>query len=168
MFRLQEEKLKISKANQSIDKLSGAKSYKRRRLGSIVVVCGLPRSGTSLMMQMLNSGGVDIYQDNLRTPDENNPNGFFEHENVKALMKGNNWFKEAKGKAIKVVSPLFRFLSPSFTYKVIIMKRDIVEIVNSQHKMLVRAGKAESDSYPVKMDKTLKKQYNYAPDWILK
>ena len=157
-----------SKASQSIDKLSGAKSYKGRKLGSMVVVSGLPRSGTSLMMQMLNSGGVDIYQDNLRTPDENNPNGFFEHENVKALMKGNNWLKDAKGKAIKVVSPLVRFLSPSFTYKVIVMKRDIVEIVNSQHKMLVRAGKAKSDSYPVQMEETLKKQYNSALDWMHK
>lgn len=155
-----------SKASKSLDKSSDAKSFKGRKLGQMVVVSGLPRSGTSLMMQMLAAGGMEIYQDNQRKPDENNPKGFFEHDNIKALMKGNQWQREAKGKALKVVSPLVRFLSPAYSYKVIVMKRDIIEIVNSQHKMLVRAGKSDADSYPIRMEETLKKQYNGAINWM--
>lgn len=155
-----------SKLGTLADKASGAKSFKGRKLGEITIVSGLPRSGTSLMMQMLDAGGVDIYQDNVRKADDNNPKGFFEHENVKSLVKKNNWLKDARGKVVKIVSPLIRFLPPPYSYKVIVMRRDIVEVVQSQHKMLVKAVKADVDSYPIKMEDTLKKQFQSAITWM--
>lgn len=158
----------VSKVLKNELKAANAKSYKGRKLGEITVVSGLPRSGTSMMMQMLNAAGFDIYTDEVREADENNPKGFFEHEKVKGLAKDNKWLRDANGKVVKVVSPLLRFLPPNFNYKVIILKRDVKEITLSQHKMLVKAGKADADSYPMKMEKTLEKQYLNSIEWMKK
>ena len=46
----------------------------------IIVVSGLPRSGTSMMMKMLEVGRQPILTDNLREADANNPNGYYEFE----------------------------------------------------------------------------------------
>ncbi|MDP4662656.1 MAG: alkaline phosphatase family protein [Salibacteraceae bacterium] len=157
-----------SKLIEQSKKASNAKSYKGRKLGEITVVSGLPRSGTSLMMQMLDAAGLDIYTDLVREADENNPKGFYEHEKVKGLAKNNKWLQDANGKVVKIVSPLLRFLPPNFNYKVIIMKRDVREVTLSQHKMLVKAGKAEADKYPMKIEETLKKQYLNSIEWMKK
>jgi predicted AlkP superfamily phosphohydrolase/phosphomutase/tetratricopeptide (TPR) repeat protein len=157
-----------SKVKLNEAKAINAKSYKGRKLGEIIVVSGLPRSGTSLMMQMLDAAELEIFTDNVRQADENNPKGFFEHERVKGLAKENQWLKSANAKVMKVVSPLLRFLPPNFTYKVIVMKRDVREVTLSQHKMLVKAGKADPDSYPMKMEKTLEKQYLNSIEWMKK
>jgi predicted AlkP superfamily phosphohydrolase/phosphomutase/tetratricopeptide (TPR) repeat protein len=149
------------------DKSAGIKSFAGRKHGEITVVSGLPRSGTSLMMQMLNAGGMEIYTDEVREADENNPKGFFEHEKVKRLAANNVWIKEAQGKVLKVVSQLTKFLPPNHNYKVVVMKRDIGEVTLSQHKMLVRLGKAkQSDSYPIRLENTLKAQYEGAKKWM--
>lgn len=151
----------------SEEKIAGIKSYSGRKLGEITIVSGLPRSGTSLMMQMLNAGGIEVYTDEQREADENNPKGFFEHEKVKMLAAKNAWLKDAKNKVVKIVSQLVRFLPPNYNYKVIVMKRDIAEVTLSQHKMLVRLGKAkQSDTYPLKLENTLKKQYAGAKQWM--
>ena len=157
-----------SKLDSRVKKAAGAKSYKGRKLGEITIVSGLPRSGTSLMMQMLDAAGLAIYQDHVRKADDNNPKGFFEHENVKSLVKKNNWLKDARGKVVKIVSPLIRFLPPPYNYKIIVVKRDAVEVVQSQHKMLVKAGKADASSYPINMEDTLKKQFQSALEWMEK
>jgi len=157
-----------SKLIEQSKKASNAKSYKGRNLGEITVVSGLPRSGTSLMMQMLDAAGLAIYTDLVREADENNPKGFYEHEKVKGLAKNNKWLKDANGKVVKIVSPLLRFLPPNFNYKVIVMKRDVREVTLSQHKMLVKAGKAEADKYPMKIEETLKKQYLNSIEWMKK
>lgn len=158
----------VSKVLQNELKAANAKSYKGRKLGEIIVVSGLPRSGTSMMMQMLDAAGLEIYSDQVREADENNPKGFFEHEKVKGLAKDNKWLRDANGKVVKVVSPLLRFLPPNFNYKVIVLKRDVREVTLSQHKMLVKAGKAEADSYPMKMERTLEKQYLNSIEWMRK
>ena len=44
----------------------------------ISIVSGLPRSGTSLMMQMLAAGGMPIMSDEIRAPDTHNPRGYLE------------------------------------------------------------------------------------------
>lgn len=164
------EKMAVSSLHQKVEETVGkskqAKSYKGRNRGEIVIVSGLPRSGTSLMMQMLEAGGVDICTDRVRQPDENNPKGFYEHEKVKSLGKKNNWLDEARGKALKVVSPLVRFLPPTYNYKMIVMERAISEVLTSQHQMLVRDGKAKADRYPLKLEETLKKTFKGSMMWL--
>jgi len=109
----------------------------------IVVVSGLPRSGTSMMMQMLEAGGIPPLTDAVRAADGDNPAGYYEYERVKQLDKGDTgWLHLAEGKAVKVISALLPFLPTLYNYRVIFMERDIVEVLASQSKMLVRRGSA--------------------------
>lgn len=105
---------------------------------SIYVVSGLPRSGTSLMMQMLQAGGVEILADDHRPPDADNPRGYFEYEPVKTLKRDNFWVSQAEGKAVKVMAPLLPYLPRHLRYKVIFMKRDPDEVLASQGALLRR------------------------------
>jgi hypothetical protein len=113
----------------------------------ITIVSGLPRSGTSLMMQMLAAGGIPPLTDNLRTPDENNPRGYFEFEPVKRLRADKSWLEQAKGRAVKIIHLLVRELPSAgpFEYRVVLMKRPMSEILASQRAMLEREGKASAD-----------------------
>lgn len=98
----------------------------------ITVVSGLPRSGTSMMMNMLYAGGMDIVTDGFRKPDADNPNGYFECERVKKLRHGDvDWLQDIQGKAIKVVSGLLCLLPKQYQYQIIFMRRKVVEIVAS-------------------------------------
>ena len=106
----------------------------------IVVVSGLPRSGTSLMMQMLEAGGVPLLVDGVRGADEDNPRGYFELEAVKAIGSDASFLEDAPGKAVKVVAPLLRFLPAGFDYRVIMMERALSEVLDSQAKMLERTS----------------------------
>ncbi len=107
-----------------------------------MVVSGLPRSGTSMMMQMLQAGGMEILTDAVRTPDGSNPKGYFEFEAVKDLDKGVPlaWLAGARGKAVKIVSSLLRWLPERYDYQVIFMERDLDEIIVSQNLMLADRG----------------------------
>ncbi|MCU0497664.1 MAG: sulfotransferase [Anaerolineae bacterium] len=112
----------------------------------ITVVSGLPRSGTSLMMQILAAGGMPILTDEHRPADRNNPRGYYEFERVKRLHKGDTaWIRDAQGKAVKVISALLIHLPRDYAYRVIFMRRDLDEILNSQQTMLTHLGK---DSTP--------------------
>ena len=120
-----------------------ARFARRLRYGRpIVVVSGLPRSGTSMMMQMLHAGGLEILTDEVRTPDSSNPKGYFELEAVKELDKGQppRWLPDARGKAVKIVSSLLRWLPESYDYQVIFMHRDLDEVILSQNTMLAERG----------------------------
>lgn len=107
---------------------------------TIVVVSGLPRSGTSMMMQMLEAGGMDVLTDGLRTADEDNLKGYFEYEIVKALKSDRSWLPEARGKAVKIISELLKYLPDTFEYRIIFVRRDLEEVLASQDRMLVRRG----------------------------
>jgi hypothetical protein len=121
----------------------------------IVVVSGLPRSGTSMMMKMLSEGGLHTVVDNLREADEDNPNGYFEIEDVKALKDGQSkWIYDARGKVVKVISYLLEFLPEDLTYDVIFMDREIHEVLASQKKMLERRNEVSTIS-----DEDMEKQY---------
>ena len=123
--------------------------YRRFRYGKpIVVVSGLPRSGTSMAMKMLEAGGLRVVTDGLRTADEDNPRGYFEDERVKDLYREGDktWLRESRGKAIKVISFLLKSLPSENNYKVLFMHRDFREIVASQNKMLVRRGERNETS----------------------
>ena len=113
---------------------------------SIVIVTGLPRSGTSLMMQMLAAGGVEPMTDGQRTADEDNPKGYLETGFwSKNLARDNSWVVDAQGKSIKVIAQLLEYLPAKFNYKVVFMDRDIDEIISSQNTMLNRKSTTGAD-----------------------
>lgn len=115
---------------------------KPQTTGFITVVSGLPRSGTSMMMKMLEAGGLPPLTDNLRTADEDNPKGYYEFERVKKMPEGDtSWVKDARGKTVKVISALLEHLPDEYPYRILFMQRKMEEILASQTKMLVRSGK---------------------------
>src|SRR5262249_28033646 len=108
----------------------------------IIVVSGLPRSGTSLMMQMLDQGGIEIVTDHVRTADVDNPRGYYELEKVKKIKQDASWLPGTRGKAFKMVSQLLYDLPASERYRIIFMQRDLDEVLASQEKMLARLGRS--------------------------
>ncbi|MGD0199669.1 MAG: sulfotransferase [Bryobacteraceae bacterium] len=108
---------------------------------TVTVVSGLPRSGTSLMMQMLGAGGMPVLSDGMRAADEDNPRGYLELEAVKRMRKDAAWLSEAQGKAVKVIHLLLRDLPPDRAYRVVFMRRPVAEVVASQRAMLKRSGR---------------------------
>ncbi|MEL7426095.1 MAG: alkaline phosphatase family protein [Bacteroidota bacterium] len=130
--------------------------------GTITIVSGLPRSGTSLMMQMLEAGGMQVFTDDVRTADQNNLKGYYEHEAVKSLQKKNGFLKDATDQAVKVIANLLPYLPSRYKYRVVFMTRDLDEVIRSQQKMLIRDGKRlPEDVLPLalvnKFDNSLKK-----------
>ena len=109
----------------------------------ITIVSGLPRSGTSLMMQMLAAGGMPLLTDLKRKPDIDNPRGYCEWEPIKLLPKEPNRIDEAEGKAVKVISQLLLSLPSGRNYKVIFMERPLPEVLASQDEMLKRRGSVQ-------------------------
>lgn len=108
----------------------------------ITVVSGVPRSGTSMMMRMLEAGGMDVMVDQNRPPDLDNPQGYYEFELVKHLQTDARFLQRAGGKAIKVVSALLSDLPNDMPYKILFMQRHLDEVIASQRAMLQRQGKA--------------------------
>ena len=106
----------------------------------IIIVSGLPRSGTSVMMQMLESGGVEVVTDGVRSADTDNPRGYYEFEQVKTIQHDASWLPAMRGKAFKMVSQLLYDLPASETYRIVFMERDLDETLLSQEKMLTRLG----------------------------
>lgn len=116
----------------------------------IIIVSGLPRSGTSLMMQMLDRGGIPVVTDHIRTPDTDNPRGYYEFERVKLLARDASWLPELKGQAVKMVSQLLYSLPANGRYRVIFMERDLDEMIASQEKMLARLGKPSAPAEAIR------------------
>lgn len=108
----------------------------------IVVVSGLPRSGTSMLMQMVTATGRPAFTDENREADESNPKGYFEHDGVKRLAYDKSWVPDADGHVVKVVAPLLPFLPPGPRYRVVFIERSLDEILRSQEAMLKRSGQA--------------------------
>ena len=117
---------------------------------TITIVSGLPRSGTSLMMQMLVSGGIEAVSDNIREADIDNPKGYLEFEKVKKLKEDSSWIPETRGKVFKMVSQLLYDLPTSEEYRVVFMDRDFDEMLDSQDKMLKRLGRPSAPREDIK------------------
>ena len=116
--------------------------YRLRYGGPVILVSGLPRSGTSMLMQMLEKAGMPIVTDKIRTPDEDNPKGYHEFERIKELDKTSDksWLKNYRGQVIKTISFLLQDLPLDLNYQVLFMRRNIEEVLRSQNKMLERNG----------------------------
>lgn len=110
----------------------------------ITIVSGLPRSGTSLMMQMLTAGGIAAVSDGERKADTDNPKGYLEWERIKQLPKDPSLIGEAEGKVVKVISQLILSLPDGHDYKIIFMQRPMPEVLKSQDEMLKRRGTYEA------------------------
>lgn len=131
----------------------------------IVVVSGLPRSGTSMMMAMLEAGGMAVLVDRARAADLDNPNGYFEFAPVKKIAIDQAWLASAGGKAVKIVSPLLQRAPATFSYKIIFMHRALPEVLASQQRMLRRRG--EEALYDVaKMSELYKKHLLGIKEWL--
>jgi hypothetical protein len=110
----------------------------------ITIVSGLPRSGTSLMMQMLAAGGMPVLSDGERQADTDNPKGYLEWERIKRLPKDPNLIGEAEGKVVKVISQLILALPMGHEYRIVFMQRPLPEVLKSQDEMLKRRGNTDS------------------------
>jgi hypothetical protein len=132
----------------------------------ITIVSGLPRSGTSMMMTMLEAGGLEPLTDHIRTPDEDNPRGYYEFERVKKLPDDQEWLEEAKGRVVKIISRLLLYLPPRYTYKVIFMHRKMDEILASQTQMLVHRGKPTDTVSDEKMAELFRKHLRDVETWM--
>ena len=117
----------------------------------ITIVSGLPRSGTSLMMQMLAAGGLSVLSDGERKADTDNPRGYLEWERIKQLPKEPSLIAEAEGKVVKVISQLLLSLPDGHEYRVVFMQRPLPEVLKSQDEMLRRRGTFEPsvDTSPI-------------------
>ncbi len=111
----------------------------------ITIVSGLPRSGTSMMMAMLEAGGISPLIDGIRTADEDNPKGYYEFEQVKKIKEDKAWLDDAKGHVVKMISQLLLDLPDGYSYRIIFMRRKIEEILASQKQMLIRRGTFKED-----------------------
>ena len=111
------------------------------RRNFVTIVSGLPRTGTSMMMRMLEAGGVPALTDQIRAADTDNPNGYYEFEPVKKTRDDASWIDGAYGRAVKMVYLLLYDLPDSHRYRVVFMRRKLEEVIASQNKMLTRQGK---------------------------
>lgn len=148
--------------------------YRLRYGRPVVLVSGLPRSGTSMLMQMLEKGGMPIVTDQVRTPDEDNPKGYHEFERIKELDKTSDkaWLKNYRGQVIKTISFLLQDLPLDLNYQVLFMRRSLEEVLRSQNKMLERSGAAGTlvpdDKMRANYEFHLKKVYywlNHTPNF---
>jgi len=130
------------------------KWFKSKEDDCITIVSGLPRSGTSMMMQILERGGMEIVTDKIRKADKDNPRGYYEFEKVKEIEKDTSWLPRCRGKVVKMVSMLLFELPDNRKYKVVFMERNMDEILASQKKMLQRLKKEDGDE-----DETIRDGY---------
>jgi tetratricopeptide (TPR) repeat protein len=122
------------------------KSARPLQPDEVVIVSGLPRSGTSMLMQMLVAGGIPALTDGVREADDDNPRGYLEFEAVKQIHKTTEWLDSARGKVVKVVAPLLRFLPEGLPCRIVFVDRNLDEILASQRQMLVNRGITPNDA----------------------
>jgi hypothetical protein len=135
--------------------------------GNVVyIVSGLPRSGTSMMMKMLEAGGIKPLTDRVRTADEDNPKGYYEFERVKQIEHDQDWLPKARGKAVKMVSALLKHLPADYRYRIVFMQRHMEEILASQQRMLVRRGEPTDRVSDEKMAALFERHLREVEDWL--
>ena len=140
---------------------------RQKKQPDIIIVSGLPRSGTSMMMRMLEAGGIEIVTDHIRKADEDNPQGYYELEKVKKIKQDYTFLNETYGKVFKMISMLLYDLPLDKSYKIIFMKRNMTEILNSQKIMLQRNAKDRSENNDdTSMGNLFEKHINDITAWL--
>lgn len=134
----------------------------------IVIVSGLPRSGTSMMMQIITAGGIPPLTDDIRKADEDNPKGYYEFEAVKKTRQDPSWLDGAPGRVVKMVHLLLYDLPPDRQYHVVYTERRIEEVIASQNRMLERMGKAGGDVSDDQAARIFAKQIEDLKAWLAK
>ncbi|MEK6246865.1 MAG: sulfotransferase [Planctomycetales bacterium] len=132
----------------------------------ITVVSGLPRSGTSMMMQMVSAGGIEVLSDHIRKADEDNTEGYYEFEPVKRTRDDGSWLPGAAGKAVKVIYMLLADLPADFQYRVVFLRRNISEVLASQKVMLSRRGEQGADLSVDKLVGLFQRQLQQTEKWL--
>jgi hypothetical protein len=132
----------------------------------VVVVSGLPRSGTSLMMRMLEVGGLPILTDAVRAADDDNPRGYYEYEPIKQLKDDPACLEPARGRVVKIISELLRFIPPHYPCRVIFMRRAMPEILASQRQMLIRRGKPADASQDDELAALFERHLRRVEAWL--
>jgi hypothetical protein len=110
-------------------------------MNDLIVVSGLPRSGTSLLMQMLVAGGMQALTDEVRQHDINNPRGYLEYAPVKSLAGDQTWLSAAEGKAVKIITQLLPHIPAGTPCRILMLDRPVDEVLESQNTMLRRMGR---------------------------
>jgi Tfp pilus assembly protein PilF len=134
----------------------------------VTIVTGIPRSGTSMMMQMLAAAGLAPYTDSKREADEDNPRGYYEHEQATRLHRDATWIPEARGKVVKVVAHLLPYLPAGEAYRLVFMRRDLNEVVASQRDMLHRLGRKGGSLSEAALMRTYAGQLVQVQTWLRK
>jgi hypothetical protein len=133
---------------------------------AVTIVSGLPRSGTSMMMQLLAAGGIPALTDNVREADEDNPRGYYEFEAVKEVAHNRSWLDGAEGKVVKMVYRLLYDLPDDYRYRVVFMLRPLEEVIASQEEMLKRLGKPSGDISLEQMAAIYRRQLEDVRTWL--
>jgi hypothetical protein len=136
------------------------------RTDVVTIVSGLPRSGTSMMMRMLEAGGLPALVDGIREADEDNPLGYYEFERVKKVKEDQGWIEDARGKVVKMVSTLLVDLPQRYPYRVVFMRRRLEEILASQRRMLLRNAKPWSEADDARMTGLYQAHLRQIEAWI--
>jgi len=134
----------------------------------ITVVAGLPRSGTSMMMQMLAAGGLPVLSDGRREADADNPRGYLELEAATRLRQNRDWLDDAQGRAVKIVAQLLPFLPNAHYYKVVFMERDLKEVLRSQRAMLERLNRDGGKLTDAQLEAAYRQQLKQVGMWLAK
>lgn len=132
----------------------------------VFIVSGLPRSGTSLMMQMLAAGGIPILTDNQRAADAHNPKGYFELEAVKKMETERIFLLKAQGKVVKIISHLLPFLPKGPDYKILFMNRNLNAVIQSQNKMLLKTNKNKGTISDAQLEEMYRKHLAEIDFWL--
>jgi hypothetical protein len=135
-------------------------------MDEIVVVSGLPRSGTSMMMKMLEAGGLAVLTDGQREADEDNLGGYYEFEQVKKVAQDSGWLEQARGKVVKVISRLLYDLPKEYPYRVVFMQRHLDEVLASQQQMLQRRGRADGGAADAELKRVFQKHLGEIAQWL--
>jgi LPS sulfotransferase NodH len=132
----------------------------------VTVVSGAPRSGTSLMMRMLEAGGIPALTDSKRPPDAHNPHGYFEYSPVKRLAEDASWIEAARGRAVKIIYRLLTQLPPRMSYRIVFMERDWEEVFASQRDMLLARGDAAASQEAAHLIPAMAAELRAAKEWL--
>lgn len=132
----------------------------------VTVVSGLPRSGTSMLMRMLEAGGMPLLVDQSRMADEDNLDGYYEFEAVKRLERDASWMPMAAGRAVKVIAFLLTYLPPTFQYRILFLERRLSEVLASQRAMLQRKIPLMADDADRRIGQIYLEHLRSIRDWL--